>query len=378
MNNNREQGVDPAQSSSMAVSRTRSIRIWVLVTWALFVLPPLALAQTGLNTTDEPEDLLGQVDSVDQLDTVVVQASVDQNEITIGDPIRYTLTVTAETNVDVQVPVFSDRLGDFDIIDFGELPSRSTQDPVITARWYALTIFTTGYHIIPAPSVPYTTADGAKHTAQGGTIRIHVASLLTQEGQITDIRDIKPPEEVPFDWRPYILGGVILIALVLLGAALFYFLNRFRRAADTPRRPAHEIALQALTHLRAQHLPQAGQVEAYYVALSGIVRMYLEDGLQLRAPEMTTEEFLLTVSRDTGLTAPQQRLLGKFLSQADLVKFARYVPSLDDSDAAYTAARRFIDETRPSESDPVSDAPSNALTGSRAGSLATETHDAAA
>lgn len=355
----------------MAVSGTRSLRIWVLIVWALFVLPPLALPQIGQSTTDEPESPVA----------VVVQPSVDQVAITIGDPIRYTVTVTAETNVDVQVPVFSDRLGDFDIIDFGELPSRpdrTTEDRAITARWYTLTIFTTGYHIIPAPSVPYTTADGAEYTARGGTIRIHVASLLTQEGKITDIRDIKPPEEVPFDWRPYILGGVILIALVLLGAALFYLLNRFRRAADTPLRPAHAIALEALTCLRAQRLPQAGQVEAYYVALSGIVRMYLENGLQLRAPEMTTEEFLSAVTRDTRLTSAQQRLLGKFLSQADLVKFARHLPSLDDSDTAYTAAKRFIDETRPSEPGVVSGTLSDAPAGSPAGSLAMEAHDAAA
>lgn len=352
----------------MAVSGIGGIRFWVLGAWALFMLPQavlaqkVVLAQTGPNTADEPED------------RVVVQASVDQDAITIGDPIRYTVTVTAQTNIDVKVPVFSDRLGDFDVIDFGELSPQPTEDHAITARWYTLTIFTTGYHIIPAPSVPYTTADGAEHMAEGGTIRIHVASLLTQEGQITDIRDIKPPEEVPFDWGPYILGGVILIALVLLGAALFYLLNRFRRTADTPLRPAHEIALEALTHLRAQHLPQSDQFEAYYVALSGIVRTYLEDGLQLRAPEMTTEEFLSAVTRDTGLTSAQQRLLGKFLSQADLVKFARYLPSLDDSDAAYTAARRFIDETRPSKPGGVS----GSLAGSPASSLATEAHDAAA
>ena len=361
--------MDPEQSENTAVSGTSGLRIWVLIVWALFVLPPLTLAQIGQSTTDEPESPVA----------VVVQTSVDHDAITIGDPIRYTVTVTAETNVDVQVPVFSDRLGDFEIIDFGELPSRrdrTTEYRAITARWYTLTIFITGYHIIPALGVPYTTADGAEHTAQGGTIRIHVASLLTQEGKITDIRDIKPPEVVPFDWRPYILGGVILIALMLLGTALFYLLNRFRRAADTPLRPAHAIALEALTRLHAQHLPQTGQFEAYYVALSGIVRMYLEDGLQLRAPEMTTEEFLSEVTRDTRLTSAQQRLLGKFLSRADLVKFARHLPSLADSDAAYTTAKRFIDETRPSESGVVWDA----LAGSPsdADSLATEAHDAAA
>ena len=37
--------------------------------------------------------------------------------------------------------------------------------------------------------------------------------------------------------------------------------------------------------------------------------------------------------------------LGEFLSESDLVKFARHLPSLGDSDRAYGAARRFVDET---------------------------------
>ena len=109
-------------NKSMAVSETRSLRIWVLIVWALFVLPPLAPAQIGQSTTDEPESPVA----------VVVQPSVDQVAITIGDPIRYTVTVTAETNVDAQVPVFSERLGDFDIIDFGELATR--RDRMRTSR----------------------------------------------------------------------------------------------------------------------------------------------------------------------------------------------------------------------------------------------------
>ena len=48
----------------------------------------------------------------------------------------------------------------------------------------------------------------------------------------------------------------------------------------------------ALNRLRAQGLIEQGQFEDYYVQLSSIVRHYLEDRFHLRAPEMTTEEFL--------------------------------------------------------------------------------------
>ncbi len=308
---------------------------------------------------------------------VHLQTSVDRDEITIGDHLRYTITISAETGVDVSVPLFRERIGEFDIIDFGRQPDQPQAERTIITQWYTLTIFTTGYHMLPAPRISYTTPDGSRHEATGEALRVHVASLLTQEGQPTDIRDIKPPEDVPFNWLPALVGGAVLVALIGIGLTLYYFLNRFRQAAVLSPRPAHEVALEALSHLRARHLPQAGQFEAYYVALSAIVRTYLEDGLRVRAPEMTTEEFLVAVTHDSSaprsrsarrspkgrggdrpsrLPPTQQRLLGAFLAQADLVKFARHQPSLDESEAAYEAAKRFVDETRPRHAQTISDA----------------------
>ena len=332
----------------------------LLIVWSLLSLPSVNWADTDGEKPTGP---------------VHLHTSVDRDEITIGDHLRYTLTISAEAGADVSVPLFHERIGDFEIIDFGREPNRSEADRTTITQWYTLAIFTTGYHLLPVPRVSYTTPDGSRHEVTGEALRVHVASLLTQEGQPTDIRDIKPPEDVPFNWWPVLVGGAILAALIGIGLALYSFLNRFRRAAVLPPRPAHEVALEALSHLRAKRLPQAGQFEAYYVALSAIVRTYLEDGLQVRAPEMTTEEFLVAVTRDSSaprsrsarqppkgrggrpsrLPPAHQRLLGTFLAQADLVKFARHRPSLDDSDAAYEAAKRFVNETRPGQAQTLAD-----------------------
>ena len=333
---------------------------------------PLALLFAVWSLLGLPSETWAAADGEKPTGPAHLQTSVDRNEITIGDHLRYTITISAETGVDVSIPLFHERIGEFDIIDFGREPDQPQTDRTTLTQWYTLTIFTTGYHMLPAPRVSYTTPDGTQHEATGEALRVHVASLLTQEGQPTDIRDIKPPEDVPFNWLPVLVGGAVLVALIGLGLALHYFLNRFRRAAVLPPRPAHEVALEALSHLRAKRLPQAGQFEAYYVALSAIVRTYLEDGLQVRAPEMTTEEFLVAVThaprsrsarrppkgrggRPSRLPPAHRHLLGTFLAQADLVKFARHRPGLDESDVAYEAAKRFVDETRPGQAQTRSD-----------------------
>ncbi|MFI5396247.1 MAG: hypothetical protein ACHQ9S_12010 [Candidatus Binatia bacterium] len=278
---------------------------------------------------------------------VTVQARVDRNQISIGDPIRYTVEVTAAADTEIIIPVFSGTLGDFTVSDFGELPTRKENGRIITARWYTLTIFSTGDHLVPAPKVHYRLPGEDLREAEGNELLVGVTSLLAQEKNAADIRDIKPPEEVPFDWRPYGFGAAVVLAVGLLGAGLFYVLNRPRRQRLLPPQPPHEAALAALNRLRARHFIEEGKFEEYYVQLSAIVRRYLEDRFSLRAPEMTTEEFLTTVAGDGRLAPPHRRLLADFLSQADLVKFARHLPTLQDSEGAYTAARRFVEETQP-------------------------------
>ncbi len=278
---------------------------------------------------------------------VTVHASADRKEITIGDPIRYTVEISAASETEIVIPVLSGALGDFTITDFGELPPRKENGRVVTARWYTLTIFPTEDHLIPAPKVQYRTPGQDLQDAEGNEVLVGVTSLLARDKNPTDIRDVKPPEEVPFDWRPYGIAAAAVIVVGLLGAAFFYLLNRPRRQRVLPPRPPHEIALTALNRLHTRHLIEEGHFEEYYVQLSSIVRRYLEDRFNLRAPEMTTEEFLTVVASDGRLIVQHRRLLAEFLSQADLVKFARHLPALKDAETAYAAARRFVEDTRP-------------------------------
>ena len=279
---------------------------------------------------------------------VTVQASVDRKEITIGDPIRYTVEVSAAADTEVLIPVLSGTLGAFTISDFGDVPPRREPGRVVVGRWYTLRTFETGDRLIPAPTVQYRTPGEDLREAAGNEVLVGVASVLGRtKTPAADIRDIKPPEQLPFDWRPYGIAAAVAAGIGLLGTGLYLLLNRPKRQRVVPARPPHEVALGALNRLRSRGLVEQGQFEVYYVELSAIIRHYLEDRFHLRAPEMTTEEFLATVARDGRLIAAHRRLLGEFLSQADLVKFARHLPTLRDAETAYDAARRFVDDTRP-------------------------------
>ena len=178
-------------------------------------------------------------------------------------------------------------------------------------------------------------------------------SILMSDGtNATDIKDIKLPLYFLANWKLWLAIGLV----VCLAAAGFiiYFIRRRRTAAKMLLvLRAHEIAYKALEDLKESGLLKNGLVKEYFFRLSFIVRQYLENQFKLRAPEMTTEEFLTAMSNVGAihelplLSSDIKSLLTDFLEKSDMVKFARYGPTADEILGAFAAAKRLVDETSP-------------------------------
>ena len=155
-----------------------------------------------------------------------------------------------------------------------------------------------------------------------------------------DIHDIKGLVSVPHEW------WWLWLLLAVAAAAVTYWLWKRRQqsgasAFAAPPPTPYEIAIRELRRLREERPP----VEEFYTRLSDIVRQYLEGQMGLRAPERTTEEFLYEVSRDQSLSSDHRELLGAFLQEADLVKFARHQPGAEEMKRAMDAAEKFVEES---------------------------------
>jgi hypothetical protein len=278
---------------------------------------------------------------------VTVKAVATPDTTTIGTRIRYEVTVSAPPGIEVVVAQPAERIGDLDIVDFGtEAPVKTPDGRIVFKRWWQLVAWSPGHHLLSSPEVRYRPAGGELAVAPKDDIGVTVESLLERAKEQVDVRDIKPPDPIPVDWRPYYWMAGIVAALLAL-AALVHRLRarRTRVIPAAPPLPPHVVALRALESLRARSLVEHGAFKEFYSSLSDIVRRYLEDRFRVRAPEMTTEEFLLVTSRDGRLAAAHRRLLGEFLTESDLVKFARHLPTIADSERAFDAARRFVDDT---------------------------------
>ena len=159
----------------------------------------------------------------------------------------------------------------------------------------------------------------------------------------TDIRDIKPPVEIPggWEWLWWTLGTLAVAALLF--AAWRYWRKRQAQIPVVPPVPAHVRARQKL----AEALALIAQPKTFCILVSDTIRVYLEERFDFRAPERTTEEFLRELSGTNLLATEQKEKLGEFLECCDLVKFAKYEPGEPELRGLHSSALRLVEETEP-------------------------------
>jgi hypothetical protein len=282
-----------------------------------------------------PEPPADAISSVTEASGGRVTTRVWPAKPTLGDSIWMQIEVEAEAGVPVDLSFDEAAVGRFAVTRYVPEAQRAT---------YELAAPMSGRHRIPP--VRLRVGDEEVFTEE---IPLEVATVLAEK---TDqaLRPARQPLPVRvgggFWWPALAIGGFAVGA----GVGVFTWLRLRSRAVRRRQVSAWELALRRLADLEAG-VPDDDPVglDAWYVALSDVVRVYLEGRFQLRAPELTTEEFLAVARRTPDLGESHRDLLGSFLERCDQVKFAGWRPGSTESLEVLGAARSFVADTRPAE-----------------------------
>ena len=282
-----------------------------------------------------------------------VSAATSTNQIRIGDPVEVTLTALHRDGTTVGFP--NPAKGKEVVVRDAKIETeRFTNGVSRTVQKIRLTSLTITNHVVGENAQILLSTPQGVITNAYPFLSLEVVSALKPGEQ-----EIRPAKGGLAHW-PAPPSRWLWVALGLLAAlaAAFFAL---RKVLTTPRTilhmappvPPHRIALDALADLRAKGWIEALKIEPFYVALSGIVRRYLEGRFGLRAPERTTEEFIRDALTSKKLSDAHRDLVAGFLEQSDLVKFARHAPGPTDMRNALKSAERLVHETMPVEPEPV-------------------------
>ncbi len=302
----------------------------------MFKLLPLVLIGFLLSAAQAQESL------------IEVDAQVDTTLISIGDRVTYDLRISYAPQIAVSIP---DKIsfGAFELKDSQSFPPKERSGLLTRRNLYTLTVYDTGRFEIPPVEILYSHRDSVgQQRILTPPIAVQVQSVLagTEDPQL---QDIKEPLEIPFDYM--FLWSVIGIGAILLIAAWMGY-RMWRKKQEqgyvftppAPPRPAHEVALQELRALYASDLLEKELYKFFFSRLSEILRTYLEARYFVSALEETTEEIYRDLKKHT--EEEPRRRLRLILELADLVKFAKYIPSDKETEEAKDLSVRFVQETK--------------------------------
>lgn len=162
--------------------------------------------------------------------------------------------------------------------------------------------------------------------------------ILKIESVIADstksIKDIATPLVVHLNFLDYFIPLLIIILIIIAIKYLIKLLKKTKKDFSEPEiiddRPAYIIALELLNNLKKEDLLIKGDFLNFYFRISLILRLFIELHYKINSVEMTTSE--IRANLILGDHSEKSNIL-KFLMQADMIKFAKAIPTDSDSKA---------------------------------------------
>lgn len=275
-----------------------------------------------------------------------LKSLLDRTEILIGD--QFNLRLEARFSPEeyrIRWPVIPDSLAHFEVV------GRSKMDSVFDnhrltglTQTLTLTSFDSGTWVLPPflLSLIPEKAD-TSYTLFTDSVPIRVSfSASDTSSQIRDIKPIRQVESFSSTWY-WVAGLLIAAALVVL--FIWWSRRRKKTPAGLPllsKLSAYEEAIMELQTLETYDLAAPGSSRNVHQKLGDIVKRYLTRSQHSNFLNKTTGD-LLILFRDQSMDADLLSKAAGNLRLADAVKFARYLPSVDETALAINETRQLIE-----------------------------------
>ena len=286
--------------------------------------------------------------------TAAATVSVRPGTGTVGDRFVYSIEVARGESTALIYPDVVEGAAPFEVVDIVDHPPRRAEGGVVERRDYVLTVFETGRQVVPP--LELRAVEGPETLAVAlDSVAVVVASVLpdTLDPAAAEPRDIEPPVELPRDVWPYVLAAAMVAAAILTWWLLRKYLRPWwRRPREVveeeptvPRVAAHLVAFERLRELKRDDPIGRGDIEAFYVRATSILKHYVRDRYGVDVVDMTTDEVAPAMERASVPTDAVERL-DAYLRHADLPKFARAEPAGERAHADLEEAWDFVESTR--------------------------------
>jgi len=275
-------------------------------------------------------------------DDVKVTVETQPDAVDPGRDFFVTLTLSAPAGQSVELPDLRTRFQGFQVAeDFTEDPLKAADgSTTLVSRW----------RLVPEPMArKYRLAPFVINNFYTSPVLFEPPpkrEAVTGEMEIVPKRDLPP-----LSWKLVLSALCLVLSACGIGCLVWLIVRKIRTMVRIHRMSPIERAMYELEQLLKKGLPGRGFYKDFYVELTMVVRRYIERRHAVRAPNLTTDEFLRAARENPAFTREAIAELKNFLESADMVKFAGVEATPEMADAATGKARDYLttDSSQPQE-----------------------------
>jgi len=278
-----------------------------------------------------------------------VEVKLNHVRVAVGDVIEFRALLEAEGEVRFQFPDEKLDLSPFVILDRKMEVPEAADNTTREIFLLTLSIYKTGEYKIPSIPIKWKNKDGQEGIISTEPQLIEVQSVLSKEEEKP--RDLKGALTVLPRTR-YIVRTIVLaiLSLIVLIGLIILLRKLIRKKKETEpdqvviRRPAHEIAYEKIEKLKNGKYLETGNIRAYFIELTDILKEYMGSRYTFQALEHTTGEIRHDIEKLNMEHIVRTDIIA-VLEEADIVKFARHLPPDDSCRNALARVENIIQKT---------------------------------
>lgn len=276
-----------------------------------------------------------------------VHSRVNSDSLTIGEVFDYSIIL--QQDKEYQKVVFPDTSSfpsSIELIERHQFKLSEYTDSLV----YRLQFFSDQDIALPQLPVHLYTQDDSITVYTEPALLMFKSVVAAQD---TTFKPLKPNFAFPRPWWPWLLGIVLLVAFLYW----WFYVREEPEQEETAKKP--EIApfhnplkeLEKNLHdiKQQSNIAETKDYKLFYSQIGDAIRTYFEELYRIPALESTSTELLryLDAYGVDDILVDKTRVI---LRRADLVKFAKFTPTLDDAWNTYKEAIAFLEQAKSTDS----------------------------
>ena len=281
--------------------------------------------------------------------SVTVEATIDSLQLLIGEQAKIKLQVSMDANQKLRLPQLRDTLvRGVEILDVAKPDTQLLND---NKRWlisqeYTVTSFDSALYYLP----PFEVLVNDK-AYRSKALALKVYSIPVDTLHPDQFFGPKAIQEVPLTWDDLAPLVYSILLFIALGVVTVFFVIRYRDNKPIikiikiePKLPPHLAAMKKIETIKADKAAKREDPKAYYTELTDVIRVYIKERFGFNAMEMTSSEIIERLLEEKDKDSIRD--LKAMFETADLVKFAKYAPLMNENDMNLVNAVDFINQTK--------------------------------